>query len=62
MESYDKIEEEKASVASESQVAYGNTQPTMPLSYHSMNGIPEGYMSLEHFGELFHQKLDACYA
>jgi len=62
MESYDNIEDTKPTVASEPQVSYGNTQPTMPLSYHTMNGIPEGYMSLERFGELFHQKLDACYA
>ena len=24
--------------------------------------IPEGYMFLEEFGELFHKKLDDCYA
>ena len=24
--------------------------------------IPEGYMTLEKFGELFHKKLDDCYA
>ena len=24
--------------------------------------LPEGYMSLEQFGEIFHQKLDDCYA
>ena len=23
--------------------------------------LPDGYMSLEQFGELFHQKLNACY-
>ena len=62
MESYDDIEEAKVSVASEPQVAYGNAQPSTPLPCHSMNGIPEGYMSLERFGDLFHQKLDACYA
>lgn len=62
MESYDDIEDSKPTVASEPQVAYANTQPSMPLPYYSMNGIPEGYMSLERFGELFHQKLDACYA
>lgn len=23
--------------------------------------LPDGYMSLEQFGDIFHQKLDACY-
>ncbi|MBQ6156394.1 MAG: hypothetical protein IJK22_07305 [Bacteroidales bacterium] len=23
--------------------------------------LPDGYMSLEQFGEIFHQKLNACY-
>ena len=23
--------------------------------------LPDGYMSLDQFGEIFHQKLDACY-
>ena len=27
-----------------------------------VGGIPEGYMSLEAFGEAFHQKLDEAYA
>ena len=62
MESYDDIEDTKPTVASEPQVAYANTQPSTPLPYQSMDGIPEGYISLERFGELFHQKLDACYA
>lgn len=60
MESYDNIEETKASMASEPNVAYGKTQSSMPLSYKT-NDIPKGYMSLERFGDLFHQKLDACY-
>ena len=62
MESYDNIEDTKTAVASEPQVAYGCAKPSTPLPYQSMDGIPEGYMSLERFGELFHQKLDACYA
>lgn len=62
MESYDNIEDTKPTVASEPQAAYANAQPSMPFPYPSMKGVPEGYMSLEHFGDLFHQKLDACYA
>ena len=37
-----------------------NRPLSVPHSYSSE--IPEGCMSLERFGELFHQKLDACYA
>ena len=28
----------------------------------SVRDIPEGYMSLDEFGELFHRKLDEAYA
>lgn len=62
MESYEDNEERAASMASEPQVAFGNTQPVMPLHFGISDNIPNGYMSLEQFGELFHQKLDACYA
>ena len=62
MESYDNIEDTKPTIASEPQVAYTNAQSSMPMPYHSMDGIPDGYMSLVHFGELFHQKLNACHA
>ena len=62
MKPYDDNEETKISVASEPQVAYGSVQPSMSLPHKAMSSIPKGYMSLERFGELFHQKLDACYA
>lgn len=62
MKSYDDIEETKPSMASEPQVSYGSVQASMTLPYPSSDRIPEGYMSLKRFGELFHQKLDACYA
>lgn len=62
MKPYDDNEETKVSVASEPQVAYGRVQPSIPLPYNAMSSMPKGYMSLERFGELFHQKLDACYA
>ena len=58
MESYDNKEEKSAPIASEPQVAYGNTE----VQYAPPGNIPQGYMSLEQFGELFHQKLDECYA
>lgn len=63
MESYDDKKEEKtASIASEPQVSYGNTQTVIPCQLRSSDKVPKGYMSLEQFGELFHQKLDECYA
>ncbi len=54
--------EEEKSIASEPQMAYGNISQAIPLQYNSPQNIPDGYMSLEQFGELFHQKLDDCYA
>ena len=57
---YDSKEEDTPNMASEPQVAYGNATQFIPLP--CSNEIPEGFMTLERFGELFHQKLDACYA
>jgi len=62
MESYENNEEKPASISSEPQVAYGNTDQVIPAQYVNSGNIPQGYMSLEQFGELFHQKLDECYA
>ena len=58
---YDSIDESTSTVASEPQVAYENAAQFVPRPLIRMNGIPEGCMTLERFGELFHQKLDACY-
>ena len=50
----------------ETQVA--NTTPMKPEVSHSRkvprkaNAIPEGYMSLDEFGSIFHRKLDEAYA
>ena len=57
---YDTKEENTPNMASEPQVDYGNTTQFNPRPY--SNEIREGFMTLERFGELFHQKLDACYA
>ena len=57
---YDSTENSAPTRASEPQMAYGNATQFLPRPY--SNEIPEGFMTLEHFGELFHQKLDACYA
>ena len=62
MEPYDNEEEKSPSMASEPQLSYRNVPRTTPLHYYYPKGIPEGYMSLEQFGEIFHQKLDDCYA
>ena len=58
---YDSEEEGTTTVASEPQVAYEIAEQFVPLPHNRMNGVPEGCMSLERFGELFHQKLDTCY-
>ena len=57
---YDSIEDNPTSMASEPQVAYENATRFVSQPY--PNEIPEGFVTLERFGELFHQKLDACYA
>ena len=57
---YDSIEDSTPTVASEPQVTYGDVKQFVPRPY--SNEIPEGCMTLEHFGELFHKKLDVCYA
>lgn len=50
----------------ETQVAY--TTPTKPSVSHTckelrkVKPIPEGYMSLDEFGNIFHHKLDEAYA
>ncbi len=48
----------------ETQVAY--TTPMKPTRIRKAprkaKPIPEGYMSLDEFGNLFHQKLDEAYA
>ena len=38
--------------------AYGTTQRDV---FGNEDRIPEGYVSLERFGEIFHQTLDECY-
>ena len=62
MKPYDSEEEKPTSMASEPQLAYGNVPQTNPMPYNYSQGIPNGYMSLEQFGEVFHKKLDDCYA
>ena len=56
---YDSTEEDTPTMASEPPVAYESTTQFVPRPLHGE--IPEGFMTLERFGELFHQKLDACY-
>ena len=48
-------------------VARTNNAISMNLSnasngHSAVRDIPEGYMSLDEFGELFHRKLDEAYA
>ena len=61
MKPYENIENE-TSMAAEPQMAYGSVQSMPSIHAKSYNELPEGYITLDQFGELFHQKLDACYA
>ena len=36
--------------------------PNVSSGHNTVRVIPEGYMSLDEFGELFHRKLDEAYA
>ena len=50
----------------DSVVRTNNTRPINSSNTNSVHNtvrvIPEGYMSLDEFGELFHRKLDEAYA
>ena len=61
MKPYDKQNEENKNNVSEPEALYGTAQQQNPLNFIKTNSIPEGYMTLDEFGELFHQKLEACY-
>ena len=54
-----KITESTAEEVNEPVVAYKTTQQS---TQGMANDIPEGYMTLDTFGEIFHRKLDECYA
>ncbi len=59
MEKPYKTNESTSLEAKEPAAAYKTTQQ-YPEDLSSQ--IPEGYMSLDSFGEIFHKKLDECYA
>jgi hypothetical protein len=62
MKPYDKQEEnDSKNMVSEPEALYGSVQHN-PIRIVSHNPVPKGYMTLDEFGELFHQKLDDCYA
>jgi hypothetical protein len=62
MKTYDTQEDKKTAIASEPAVTYGNLEQAHCFQGSSLQDIPFGCMTLERFGELFHQKLDAYYA
>ena len=62
MKTYDTQEDKKTAIASEPAVTYGNMEQAHCFQGSSLQDIPFGCMTLERFGELFHQKLDAYYA
>lgn len=53
-----KTKKQNRSEAQEPLATYGVMQQTPVMND---NILPDGYMSLDRFGEIFHQKLDACY-
>ena len=61
MKPYNKQKEENKNNVSEPEALYGAAQQQNPLNFIKTNSIPEGYMTLNEFGELFHQKLETCY-
>ena len=54
-----KEKEPNIATAEEPAVVYNTAQKKTTKTEN--NDIPLGYMSLERFGEIFHQKLDDCY-
>ena len=57
-----KQKEEKVKEVSEPEAVYGIAQQSDIMQIVNGRDVPEGYMTLEEFGELFHKKLDDCYA
>ena len=56
-----KQKEEKVKEVSEPKAVYGIAQQSKIMPMVNGRDVPEGYMTLEEFGELFHKKLDDCY-
>ena len=61
MKPYDKQTENNSNKVSEPEALYGTVHQQNPLNYIKTKSIPEGYMTLDEFGDLFHQKLETCY-
>ena len=61
MKPYNKQKEIDKNNVSEPEALYGTVQQQNPLNFIKNESIPEGYMTLDELGELFHQKLEACY-
>lgn len=57
-----KQKKEKVKEVSEPEAVYGIAQQSKIMPMVNDRDVPEGYMTLEEFGELFHKKLDDCYA
>lgn len=57
-----KQKKEKVKEVSELEAVYGIAQQSDIMQMVNGRDVPEGYMTLEEFGELFHKKLDDCYA
>ena len=61
MKPYDQ-HEKTDSIVSEPVAVYGEMQQSAAIQIEPSSEIPEGYLTLSQFGDLFHQKLDECYA
>ena len=56
-----KQKEEKVKEVSEPEAVYDVAQQSDIMQMVNGRDVPEGYMTLEEFGELFHKKLDDLY-
>lgn len=58
---YNQEENDDASLAAEPSAAFSTAYTLDSLHCHVSSDLSDAYMTLEQFGELFHQKFDSCY-
>lgn len=62
MKPYNKHEEKIENKVAEPEALYGSAYSMNTMNFASRKTVPDGYMTLDEFGQLFHKKLDDCYA
>lgn len=63
MSKYDNQKKNNESLeAAEPSMPYSPSIPSNSIHFQPLSELPDGYMTLEQFGEVFHQRLDCCYA